>query len=629
MSLSGLLLQLLNGLADASALFLVAAGLSLIFGVTRVVNFAHGSFYMLGIYLAWTFTGYFGDGAGYWAGLLLAALATGLIGAAAEWLVLRRLYQAPELFQLLATFALVLIIGDAALAIWGPEDLFAARAPGLSGAVQILGRRYPEYDLLLIAAGPVVLGLLWLLLMRTRWGRLLRAAAENRQMLAALGVNQAWLFTSAFTLGAFLAGLGGALAAPRVPATLGLDLEIIASAFVVVVVGGLGSIPGAFLAALLICSVKALFVFLGQVQVGPWIFNLSKLTLLAEFAVMAVVLVVRPWGLLGKPPEPASHGSAPERPIVPAGRGLRLAYGLLLALLVLAPVAAAHSPYLGILLTEILIAALFAASLHFLTGLAGMTSFGHAAWFGLGAYGAALLLKLAAVPMEAALLLGPFAAALGALLFGWFCVRLSGVYLAMLTLAVAQILWALAYQWDDVTGGSNGLIGLWPSAWLAQGPWFYYLTLALCVAGIAWLRRLAFSPLGYALRGVRDSALRAEALGMDTRRVQWAGFVAASFAAGIAGSLYAFSKGSIAPDTLAVSRSVDGLVMVLLGGLQTLAGPLVGAASYTWLQDAAARSTEYWHAVLGLAILALVLAFPEGIAGAAARLAARWNRRRA
>ena len=608
MSLSGLLSQLLNGLADASALFLVAAGLSLIFGVTRVVNFAHGSFYMLGIYLAWTFTRHFGDGAGYWAGLLLAALATGLIGAAAELLVLKRLYRAPELFQLLATFALVLIIGDATLAAWGPEDLFSPRAPCLSGAVDILGRRFPQYDLLL---------------MRTRWGRLLRAAAENRDMLAALGVNQAWLFTSAFTLGAFLAGLGGALAAPRVPATLGLDLEIIASAFVVVVVGGLGSIPGAFLAAILICCVKAVFVFLGQVQIGPWLFNLSKLTLLAEFAVMAVVLVARPWGLLGQPPAPSSHTLAAEAPIVPAGRRLRLAYGLLLALLILAPLATSQWPYAGILLTEILIAALFAASLHFLTGLAGMTSFGHAAWFGLGAYGAALLLKLMALPMEAALLLGPFAAALGALLFGWFCVRLSGVYLAMLTLAVAQILWALAYQWDAVTGGSNGLIGLWPSSWLARGPWFYYLTLALCALGIAWLRRLAFSPLGYALRGVRDSGLRAEALGMDTRRTQWIGFVAASLAAGLAGSLYAFSKGSIAPDVLAVSRSVDGLVMVLLGGLQTLAGPLVGAAAYTWLQDAAARSTEYWHAVLGLAILALVMLFPAGLAGAAARLGRR------
>lgn len=623
MSLSGLLSQLLNGLADASALFLVAAGLSLIFGVTRVVNFAHGSFYMLGVYLAWTFTRHFGDGPGYWAGLLLAALATGLVGAAAELLVLKRLYRAPELFQLLATFALVLVIGDAALALWGPEDLFSARAPGLSGAVDILGRRFPQYDLLLIAAGPVVLGLLWLLLMRTRWGRLLRAASENRDMLAALGVNQAWLFTSAFTLGAFLAGLGGALAAPRVPATLGLDLEIIASAFVVVVVGGLGSIPGAFLAALLICCVKAVFVFIGQVQFGPWAFNLSKLTLLAEFAVMAVVLVARPWGLLGKPPAPSSQAPAAEPPIVPAGRRVRLAYGALLALLVLAPLAAAQWPYLGILLTEVLIAALFAASLHFLTGLAGMTTFGHAAWFGLGAYGAALLLKMAALPMEAALLLGPFAAVLGALLFGWFCVRLSGVYLAMLTLAVAQILWATAYQWDDVTGGSNGLIGLWPSRWLTQGPGFYYVTLALCVLGVWWLRRLAFAPLGYALRGVRDSALRAEALGMDTRRIQWAGFVAASLAAGLAGSLYAFSKGSIAPDALSVSRSVDGLVMVLLGGLQTLAGPLVGAAAYTWLQDTAARSTEYWHAVLGLAILALVMLFPEGLAGAARRLRRR------
>ncbi|MGW8304223.1 MAG: ABC transporter permease [Achromobacter pulmonis] len=620
MSLSGLLSQLLNGLADASALFLVAAGLSLIFGVTRVVNFAHGSFYMLGIYLAWSFTRYFGDGPGYWAGLLLAALATGLIGAAAELLVLKRLYRAPELFQLLATFALVLIIGDAVLAFWGPEDLFAARAPGLSGAVEILGRRFPQYDLLLIAAGPLVLGLLWLLLMRTRWGRLLRAAAENRDMLAALGVNQAWLFTSAFTLGAFLAGLGGALAAPRVPATLGLDLEIIASAFVVVVVGGLGSIPGAFLAALLICGVKALFVFVGQVHIGPWEFNLSKLTLLAEFAVMAVVLVARPWGLLGKPPAPSSQALAAERPLVPAGPGLPRAYGGLLALLAVAPLAAMHAPYLGILLIEILIAALFAASLHFLTGLAGMTTFGHAAWFGLGAYGAALLLKLTALPMEAAFLLGPFAAMFGAAVFGWFCVRLSGVYLAMLTLAFAQILWAMAYQWDDVTGGSNGLIGLWPSTWLARGPWFYYLTLVLCALGIAWLRRLAFSPLGYALRGARDSSLRAEALGMDTRRIQWAGFVAASLTAGMAGSLYAFSKGSIAPDVLAVSRSVDGLVMVLLGGLQTLAGPLVGAAAYTWLQDTAARGTEYWHAVLGLAILALVMLFPAGLAGAAAQL---------
>src|SRR5690606_41920117 len=138
------------------------------------------------------------------------------------------------LFQLLATFALVLIIRDAALWYWGPVDLFAPRAPGLEGAVNLLGRRFPEYDLLLIAVGPVVLLLLWWLLNRTRWGTLIRAATQDREMLGALGVNQAWLFTSAFALGCFLAGLGCALQSPRIPANLALDLEVLASAFVAV-----------------------------------------------------------------------------------------------------------------------------------------------------------------------------------------------------------------------------------------------------------------------------------------------------------------------------------------------------------------------------------------------------------
>jgi len=624
MNLSGLALQLLNGLADASALFLVAAGLSLIFGVTRIVNFAHGSFYMLGVYLAWTLTRAWGGTPwGYWAALPAAALLVGLLGALVEWLVLRRLYRAPALYPLLATFALVLIIGDAVLAAWGPEDLFAARAPGLDGAVHWLGRRFPEYDLLLIALGPAVLALLWLLLRRTRWGMLLRAAAENRRMLAALGVNQALLFTSAFALGAFLAGLGGALAAPRQPATLGLALEVIASAFVVVVVGGLGSIPGAFLAALLISEAKALCIFLGEVSVAGHAIDLPRLTLVAEFAVMAVVLVVRPWGLMGRPPEPGACAAERGAPVAPAGRATRRAYLLLLAALAIFPLATQAWPYATVLLTEILVAALFAASLHFLIGPGGMHSFGHAAWFGLGAYGAALMLQALALPMEAALLLGPLLALAAALVFGWFCVRLSGVYMAMLTLACAQITWALVYQWDDVTGGSNGLIGLWPSDWLADPIAYYYLSLAACVLGVVALRRIVFAPLGLALRAARDSGLRAAAIGMDVQRLQWAGFAAAALAAGMAGSVYAFSKGSIAPDVLSVGRSVDGLVMVLLGGIQSLAGPLVGAAAYTWLHDSLARATPYWHALMGTVMLVLVTIAPGGLASLARLPAAR------
>lgn len=632
MNLGGLPLQLLNGLADASALFLVASGLSLIFGVTRIINFAHGSFYMLGVYLAGTLIHALGaTDIGYWLALPLAAILVGGIGGLVEIIVLRRIYRAPELFQLLATFAVVLIIGDLALLAWGPEDLFAPRAPGLSGSIEIFGRRFPEYDLFLIVVGPLVLGLLWLLLHRTRWGVLLRAAAENRTMLGALGVNQAWLFTTAFALGACLAGLGGALAAPRIPATLSLDLEIIASAFVVVVVGGLGSLGGAFLAALLICEVKALCIFIGQVDLWGWSFSMSKLTLVAEFIIMAIILVFRPWGLLGKP-LPEQHDAAPlstsqssDTPHTPGrARLLRLSGAVLLIGLLALPWVLAHWPYLTILATEILIAGLFAASLYLLIGPAGLHTFGHAAWFGLGAYGAALLFLELNLPMEAALLAGPLVAAAGGLFFGWFCVRLSGVYLAMLTLATAQILWSLTYQWDGFTGGSNGLIGLWPSAWLSSPTAYYYLSLTLSGLGIVFLFRLSGSPLGYALRATRDSTLRAAALGMDTRRIQLAGFVAAALVAGLAGSVYAFFKGSIAPDdALSIGRSVDGLVMVILGGLGSLAGPLSGAAAYTWLHDSISRLGDYWHAMLGGIILLLIFFMPQGLSSLWARPGAR------
>ncbi|HMC16285.1 MAG TPA: branched-chain amino acid ABC transporter permease, partial [Albitalea sp.] len=168
MTLSAFIVQLLNGLAGASSLFLVAAGLSLIFGVTRIVNFAHGSFFMLGIYVAYTLVGRSGGGMWFWPCLLAASLVVGLAGAAVEVTLLRRIYRAPELFQLLATFALVLVFKDAALWLWGPEDLLGPRAPGFRGSIDILGRQFPTYDLFLIAVGPAVLGLLWLLLTRTR-----------------------------------------------------------------------------------------------------------------------------------------------------------------------------------------------------------------------------------------------------------------------------------------------------------------------------------------------------------------------------------------------------------------------------------------------------------------------------
>ena len=256
MSPEAILFQALNGLAAASSLFLVGAGLSLIFGVTRIINIAHGSFYMVGLYLAYTFASSVGGALGFWGGIVAAAVLIGALGALIEVTLLRRVYQAPELFQLLATFALVLIINDVVQFVWGPENLLGPRAPGLGGSISILGRNFPSYDLLLVAVGPLVLLGLRAMLANTRFGRLIRAATQDREMVGALGVNQAMLFTVVFALGALLAGFGGALQVAREPANLGLDLTVISDAFVVVVVGGMGSITGAYLAAFIIADVN-------------------------------------------------------------------------------------------------------------------------------------------------------------------------------------------------------------------------------------------------------------------------------------------------------------------------------------------------------------------------------------
>ncbi len=611
-----IVVQFLTGLASAASLFLIAAGLSIIFGVTRIVNFAHGSLYMLGAYIAYSLTERLAAGTvfGFWASVLLAAVAVAVIGALIEILILRRIYRAPELFQLLATFGVVLVVQDAALWIWGPVDLIGPRAPGLDGAVEIMGQWLPEYDLALIAIGPVVLGALWLLFHRTRWGILVRAATQDREMVGALGRNQAWLFTSVFFVGAFLAGLGGAIQLPKGGADLLIDLNVIAAAFVVVVVGGMGSITGAFLAAILIGELQAFAVLV-----------FPESTLVIMFLAMAVVLVARPWGLLGRPMTERGAGQAAEPLLRPGGPRIRLVWGAVAALLLLMPLVA--EDFTLTLTIEIVILALFAASLHFIMGPGGMVSFGHAAYFGLGAYGAALLVTWLKTPMEMALVAAPLVAGAGALVFGWFCVRLSGVYLAMLTLAFAQITWSVVFQWYEFTGGEDGLLGIRRTPWAQHRIVFYYLVLASCGVAIYAMRRMIFAPFGYALRAGRDSPLRADAIGIHSRRVDWAAFVIAGAMAGIAGGLYVFSKGSVFPDELSIPRSVDGLVMVLLGGVQTLSGPILGAAGFTWLHDEISR-LAYWRFILGGVIIALVLAFPQGLGGIWRQVEARVRRAR-
>jgi len=609
--MSAVLLQLLTGLSGASSLFLVAAGLTLIFGVTRVVNFSHGSLCMLGAYIGWSvLTRLPRDPAWFVVGVLLTAIATGGIGLLLEVVLLRRVYRAPELFQLLATFGVVLIVQDATQFIWGPDDLPLPRARWLRGSIELLDGRFPIYDLAMIAVGPLVLGLLWLLVTRTRWGTLIRAATLDREMVGALGVDQRLLFTSVFVLGSALAGLGGVLALPSASANLGIDLAVVTDAFVVVVVGGLGSLGGAYCASLLIATLQALGVLL-----------LPEGTLVLTFAVMVVVLILRPNGLLGRSQAPAWSPSGLATLVRPAPTALRVLGLCALLLAGSAPLWA--GPFLLSVLTEAAIAILFAASLHVMMGPGGMPSFGHAVWFGIGAYAAALAVQGLAAPMPLALLAAPLAAGLAAAAFGLFVVRLSGVYLAMLTLAFAQIVWAVAFQAVRLTGGDNGILGIVAPAWLRGPAAFYWLALVLCAGGTLLLRRMLYAPLGYAIRAARDSALRAEAIGLDTARLRLAAFTAAGMAAGLAGGLFTYAKGSAFPTYISIPRSVDALLMVLMGGVDTMSGPVVGALAYTGLYDFLLLSTSMWRLVLGLTIVVLVVAFPEGIAGAAQRL---WQR---
>ncbi|MBD8875860.1 ABC transporter permease [Roseibium polysiphoniae] len=595
--------QLLTGLANAAALFLVASGLSLIFGVTRIVNFAHGSLYMLGAYVGLTLMNHLPGHFGFWGSIVMAGLIVGLIGVVIEVCVLRPVYRAPELFQLVATFGVILVIQDLALMIWGAEDQLGPRAPGLRSVVRILGEPVPQYDLALIAITPFILFGLWWFIAKTRTGILVRAATQDREMVGALGVNQSWLFTGVFFLGSALAGLGGAIQLPKGGADLLMDLNIISAVFVVVVVGGMGSIPGAFIAAVLI---SVLNVF-GVAYV-------PQSTLVLMYVVMAVVLMVKPYGLLGREEKAGEHGQVGEveRPIRPAGLVGRSLVVVLLAVLALVPFFA--STFMQVLITDIVIFCLFAASLQFILSSGGLVSFGHAVFFGGGAYVSALLVTYSETPMEVAFLLAPLGAGLLALGIGWFCIRLSGVYFAMLTLAFSQLVWSLVFQWGSVTGGDDGLVNIWPSDWLSGTTAYYYFTLALGVGGILVLRHIIHSPFGYTLRATRDSARQAEATGIDVKKVQWLAFALAGAMAGLAGGLFVFSKGSIFPNELEIAKSFDALIVVFLGGVKTLSGGVVGAVFMESVKDWLTR-LEYWRLILGLLIIAVVIIAPEGIVG--------------
>jgi branched-chain amino acid transport system permease protein len=606
--------QILSGLASAATLFMVSAGLTLVFGVTRIVNFAHGAFYMLGAFLTYSLIDRWMGGQGwmFWVCVTLGAAGVAVFGSVVEIVLLRRVYRSPEMFQMLIMFAVALIVGDVLLLVYGPDELLAPRIPGLTGGTPILGQRFPTYDLVMIGLAVATFAVLWFLLQRTRFGILVRAATFDREMLGALGVNQAWLFTTVFALGSFLAGFGGALQVARESANLGMGANIIAEVFVVVVIGGMGSLPGALLASVLIGELNAFGVAF-----------FPQLTLVLTFLVMAVILILRPWGLLGrKEGQERTHELSNQAPLRPLGRrGVQALVGAL-ALSALLPLAL--DSYGLTVMTDILIAVIFAASLYLILVPGGMTSFGHACYFGVGAYAVALLVHDFGWPLLPSLAASVVAGILLAIVFGFVCVRLGGIYFAMLTLAFAQIVWSVVFQWYGVTGGDNGMIGIWPAPHLtANKTLTCYCVLGITVLAVASLAGLLRTPFGATLRLTRDSPVRAATIGISVFRHRWLAFVVAGAFAGLAGGLATLNKGSVFPDAVNLNHSIDALVMILLGGVEGIVGPLTGAAVFVGAQTATVQHTDYWRLILGLLIIAIVLLFPQGIVGAIRKLAAR------
>jgi branched-chain amino acid transport system permease protein len=307
-----------------------------------------------------------------------------------------------------------------------------------------------------------------------------------------------------------------------------------------------------------------------------------------------------------------------------------------LAALTLPWIGSRYDTFLG---TQIAIYSLFAMSLNLLLGTTGLVSFGHAAYFGIGSYGCGILMKTVGVPFWLAFPAAGLIAAGFALVFGFFCVRLTKIYFAMLTLAFAQIVWAICFKWNDLTGGDQGLPDVpFPDlAWMGSlpgfgsfriGELFYLLTLALVVLCIVALRRLTLSPFGRVLTTIRENPERAAFIGVNVRGYELAAFAIAGGFAGLSGALFGIFNRGVFADFVFWSKSADVMIMTILGGMQHFWGPVVGALVLTLLNQQITAYTEYWPFVLGTILVVLLFVFPGGILGALDTALSRWRGQR-
>jgi len=375
--LSFLTVQVLSALRQAAFLFLISSGLTLIFGVLNILNFAHGALYMLGAYFIYALTLHLTGPAGFLIALLAAPLGVAIIAVVIETGLLRRIYKQEEIYQLLLTYSLVLIIDDLAKIVFGPEYKSIPKPDAISGAVTIFGGTVPVYTLVVLVLAPMMALVLWYLLYKTRTGKIVRATSSDREMADALGINMSALFTLVFAFGAMLAGFGGALAGPARTVFPGVGTEVIIESFVVVVIGGLGNLWGALIGSILIGTLET---------VGIIVFPEFEMSLI--YLLMVAILVVRPWGLFGRPLKVKALSdknlSMEAQEISPVHFSIHPMIRLIpLVFLLFVPLVAGR--FYQFLLTQILIMSLVAVAFNLLLGTTGLLSFGQMAFYGVGA----------------------------------------------------------------------------------------------------------------------------------------------------------------------------------------------------------------------------------------------------
>ena len=600
--------QVVNGLVLGNLYALLAAGLALIFGVAHLINFAHGSVYMIGSYLGWLFLTQLGWP--LWVALPAAMAGSALVGLVLERFAVRPFRKSARVAPLLATLGAGMILDNLAERIFTPNPRpFPAEVP--ADRFSVGGVSVGWLDLIILAATVASAVGLFLFLKKSKTGQALRATAQDSEAAQQMGVPVNRVNATAFALASALGGLAGVLVGlyyNTVSPAMGFQAGL--KGFTACVLGGLGSVPGAMAGGLVLGVSESL---------GVAVFGSSARSLVA-FALLLAALVLRPQGLFsGKnktlPPEPLTGTFLPaSKPIlisIPSALGL---FALAAVVPFLFP-----NPYFLQVLTNGWILALFAVSLTLLAGTTGILSLGHAGLMALGAYTSGLLTLRLGWPFELSFLTaGVVAAGLGTLLAAP-ALRLKGHYLSIATLAIGEIINQTILNADPLTGGAMGLSGIpVPKVFgltIDTTPDYYWLTLAVLAVGVAAIAAVIRSPWGRTLRALREDETAAMALGVRPVPYRALAFAIAGFFAGWAGALSAHLYSYISSETFNAPLSILGLTMVIAGGLGNVGGAVLGAVGLSVLPEVLRPLAEFRPLVFGLLLLAALRWRPQGALG--------------